>query len=539
MGFSKEKTTSVTLKSAFSQVLNRYVLNPFIDLPVFIFLIILMRLHTYNEPIECDITQFATYAHEMLHGRRLNSDLWPAAACGSYLTYAFGELIAGYGRSCIFFLNILAAILSLFGVYRTGKFLSGRKTTGLMAALLWIALCGDLGLEANQPSLEVFANAALIWLFYLWLKEPLRELDLRNSLLIGSLGTFVSFYKHHFVITAAMLTLAHLLLARRSERKTAFLQAMIVGATGFLGWGLTFLYYFLTGRFRIFFNTLFAYTYHIYSDNLGSKSILSNLISGLSPGKILPDPALFLLPLFIISLVGAAFNARKENRPWVLFSIWVLSTYATIALPGQFFAHYYQLWFPVLALGTAWSLEWIWGRFGRELSLILGMALVVSLGVHETGYYRLNPLECSELKFGDWYIYQEPVSKMINQLLLPEETYYEWDAVPLFYLSSGRRLSVGNIFGTTLFFPGMDEVTRRVIEDLDSKKPEMVVFESTIWRPQDLAVLGKHPVSLYISAHYVPFFAWGPHNRFVFLMRKGGALEKRIAERKAKKEPIL
>lgn len=42
----------------------------------FCVLIALARLHTYDEPFERDILTYAVFAHEMLAGRELYSDLW-------------------------------------------------------------------------------------------------------------------------------------------------------------------------------------------------------------------------------------------------------------------------------------------------------------------------------------------------------------------------------------------------------------------------------------------------------------------------------
>ena len=84
-------------------------------------LIFFLRLHTYDEPLERDITIYAVIAHEMLDGKALYSDLWDHKPPAIYVTYAAAELIAGYGRDSIFLMNVAAALATLFACYFAGS----------------------------------------------------------------------------------------------------------------------------------------------------------------------------------------------------------------------------------------------------------------------------------------------------------------------------------------------------------------------------------------------------------------------------------
>ena len=64
------------------------------------------RLHTYDEPLERDITTYAVIGREALSGRWLYSDLWDNKSPLVFATYAAGELVAGYGPSAIFTLGV-------------------------------------------------------------------------------------------------------------------------------------------------------------------------------------------------------------------------------------------------------------------------------------------------------------------------------------------------------------------------------------------------------------------------------------------------
>jgi hypothetical protein len=504
-------------------------------LPVFAVVIILMRFHTYDEPIQCDITLYSSYAHELLNGRCLYSDLWEQKPPAVFLTWAFGEWLTGYGKGCIFFLNVLASIVTLLGIYRAGTLLSGQKNTGLFAAFLWVIISGDLGLEANQPNMEVFINAVIIWMFNLWLLETYKKWNLGLTLAIGSLAALVSLYKQYFIVMAFFLALAHLVSAKKkTESQTAFLQIGVIGAVVCFWWAVTLLYFTVTGRFTIFYKTVVGFClYYANSANYQySTSMFVNLIRGLSPENVLPANASFLLPLFILSLTGLGVNLGKRQRPWFLFLALIPSVYIVIALPGKFWPHYYQIWFPVLSVGAAWSLEWIYQKKSFVFASVLGVLSVGIVGAHEWKWYPLTPLQCSEVKYGDYYAYQDAGSKVINLLLLPTETFYEWDAYPMFYASAGRGLSVGNLSGVTLFTSPMSpELIQKVISDLEVRKPELVIMDrETAWS-FDVRAVVRHPVTLYLSSHYIPFLSCGPNNRFSFCALKGGALEQRLQQR--------
>jgi len=99
-------------------------------------LIFLLRLHTYNEPLERDITTYGVIAHEMLNGKALYSEMWDHKPPGIHITYAAAELIAGYGRNSIFLMNVTAALATLVAVYLAGSAAGAGQFGGLTAATL-------------------------------------------------------------------------------------------------------------------------------------------------------------------------------------------------------------------------------------------------------------------------------------------------------------------------------------------------------------------------------------------------------------------
>src|SRR5437868_5255463 len=106
-------------------------------------LIFCLRLHTYNEPLERDITTYGVIAHEMLNGKTLYTQMWDHKPPGIHITYAAAELIAGYGRNSIFLMNLAAALATLIAVYLAGSAAGAGQFGSLTAAALWALISGD------------------------------------------------------------------------------------------------------------------------------------------------------------------------------------------------------------------------------------------------------------------------------------------------------------------------------------------------------------------------------------------------------------
>src|ERR1700726_3048771 len=124
-------------------------------------IILCSRLHTYDEPLERDITIYAVIAHEMWAGRALYSDLWDHKPPAIYVSFAAAELVAGYGRRSIFLANVLATLGTMIACYAAGSAGGAGRMGGLVAATLWAFVSGDIAFEGNQPNTEVFLNAFL------------------------------------------------------------------------------------------------------------------------------------------------------------------------------------------------------------------------------------------------------------------------------------------------------------------------------------------------------------------------------------------
>jgi len=227
---------------------------------IFCSIIAIMRLHTYDEPVERDIGNHAVIGHEILHGRNLYSDLWDSKPPAIFVTYAIADALVGYGPGSVYFIGVAAAIITLFGVYWAGS-AHGGIPGGLCAAAFWTFICSDLWLWANQPNTEVGMNACLVWAFALIVRANTKKLQIWRWLVIGVLFAIATLYKPVAITFAAFLSFFYLLVNIRSssDRKTAFFQICLVAAAGAAVWGAVFAYFAVTDRFSVFYDTIFKY----------------------------------------------------------------------------------------------------------------------------------------------------------------------------------------------------------------------------------------------------------------------------------------
>src|SRR5207245_2260024 len=127
-------------------------------------LMVLQRVHTYAEPFERDIATYAVIAREMRQGRPLYSDLWDNQPPLLYVIFAAAQAVAGEGPASIFLMGVACAVVTALALFAAGAFGTSTRI-GLWTAAFWAIVCADLPLQANQPNIEAFLNAAVALAF--------------------------------------------------------------------------------------------------------------------------------------------------------------------------------------------------------------------------------------------------------------------------------------------------------------------------------------------------------------------------------------
>ena len=506
-GKMDQTVSALSLEKAITQ---RFALLFLLGLSCFI---LFARFHTYDEPVEHDITAAAVIANEVRAGRSYYSDLWEIKPPGWFAGHYIAQSLFGYGPGSLYGLNVTLAVITLLGVYVAASSAAKSRIAGLWAALFWTLISGDLMLQANQSNTEAFMNPPLIWAFALLLRARKKERGsyIPRSLAIGGLLALATFCKPQSVFYAVFLSVAHVMYPPdpgASGRKQALKEVLIIAGVGVAGWLAFFTYFARTGRFQIVYTTMFVYPKYY------SGSVLNNLLMSLGSAAY-PWVLHFTAPLVFLSLVGAlvAWLKRSAVRPWALLISYALATQLTIGIAGKFYSHYYQLWLPLFAVSAGWSVVLL-GHIIKEsyaawMPHAFAVIALVFMLQAEIWVFALDPETISVRAYGGLYG---------------------------FYFITKRRPAPGVFFLTPLTGgPLAQELTTRVVKDLERQPPDLVIIlrdaigYETIG--PDSAKLGpNHPVRKWIAQNYCQVLPNGPVF-FTLCARPGSALESRPSYR--------
>jgi len=485
-------------------------------------IIFLQRLHTFQEPLECDTALFSVLAQEWRMGRPLYSDLWDNKPPGIILTYAAAQAVAGSGPRAILFLETLASVLTLLGIYYAAFWMTGDRHAGLWAAAFWTLVNAAPYLEADQPAAEVFVNACWVW-GVAWAFRAWQEKEVSRDLWIaGSFLAAAGFYKHHIALVNGIIVLSFMGARITSiKRWRSFIGPALLPllAPTALLWTAIFSYFTATCRGPILWDTLVTYS-RFYAANTPFTSGFNREIFYV------------LAPLTLLAVVGFFLAFKSKNRRWILMLGYAAAAWAGIILPGRFYAHYYQLLLPPLAMaaGAATSLIGRDRKLSRTswASFAWPGAIAATLLMIELPFYRLNATEWSQLKYGEVYVTVKTMGEEIGQNLLPGETFYEVGYEPGLYYYSRRRPPTGILMADHWETgPLQKPFTERILQDLQERKPELLIT-TTFW----LSAKGhaQLPLMQWCLDHYRPFPRHSHHGPFLLFARKGGLLEARLRE---------
>lgn len=497
----------------------------------------LVRLVTYDEPLERDITAFAVIGRELIEGRALYSDVWDHKPPAGVVTHALAVATLGYGRATIYALNVVTAVAILLGVYAAGR-TNGGRPAGLWAAAFWTVVSGDLYIQGNQPNVELFINAFATWAFVLLVHQPWPLAgQARRTLGAGALLAIASLYKTVAVAPAIALAVAGLAWppgGPRAPRRAALSAVVLMGATGVTAWGCVFLYFTLTGRLQDFTDAVFAYNRFYAGD------IAHNLSRLLTLDRALYSPIQSATPLACFAVIGLVVGVRSgERRHWFLLGAWAVGTAVAVALPGRFFPHYFQLWLPVVAVAGGWAsaeLARSAQRFAPSFGPALAGATLVLLLLFQAPFYEFTPEDWSKAKYGtDLFVRERAMASYLSTLLKDHETFYEFGAEPGLYFETGRRPVSGIFYAYPLLAgPLKDRLSARLVHDLEQAPPDLFIVPHWALLSAD----GRHPVFDWLKARY-RMAPYDPNTRPFFLFyRRGSAIESRQLAEPAALDPI-
>ncbi len=473
-----------------------------------IFVIAAQRWHSYSEPLERDIATYAVMGHEMNRGRHLYSDLWDNKPPGIHVTNWLMEKIVPYGPSEVYALGVLAAVLTLAGVYAAGSLFG--SAAGLWAALFWTAFCSDALLQANQPNVEVFINVFLTAGFFFTLSAGMRMDRLVGA---GVCFALASFYKPQAVLPGVLLLLALLFFQKGKERwKERVKLSLGLLFPSVLLWSGVFLCFKWTGQWDDFYGAVVLFNRYYVGD------VAANLMEGLRGEWLFPRCTWFLAPLLLVIASAVFLTYRTYTKFWLLLAAFSAGIFLLIAMPAHFFNHYYQLWLPMTAVAGGWSIV-LWNeKFKNKIGHISGAICLFLLVLYEAPNYSLNMEQLSLKKYDASFVITYRLADRIRGLLKPQETFFYLGDDTTFYFALPARPPSGMVYALPAFYgPLAPTLQSRLLRDLARTQPDLLMLDNL-----QFPDYYRHFLNRYVVWKLMP-----DNRQFVFLIRRGSELEKR------------
>lgn len=476
------------------------------------------RATTMDEAVDRDVAAYAVLAEGLLRGQPLYSELWDHKPPAVHLTYSAAIALFGMTPVALWAMSTVAAIVTLLGCYRAAERFGGARA-GLFAAGVWVLVSGDLLLEANQPNVEVFMNAFLVWAFVLVLQPPERG-SARRYAVAGALFFLASFYKPVVAAVAVAIVLASTLVATggrvaRWRSFGPFGYAAIAGGVVTLGWALVLGYFWAVGRLAPFYEAVVSYN-RDYAGSIGA-----NVMASLMPTVDALRPLLPYVPLVLAigaTLVASLFR-RTKLQPWqaVPLLAYLAGSWIAVALPGRLYPHYFQLLLPAVAIGAAALLASVPERHTFLWASLLGCVLFGPLAART--YQAFIPVsEIPIAKYGRYgydCLETQRMSDWINGNFGAGAVVYHWGPDPGVYFYAQRPSPVGMVYNMPLT-DGTERAVRysnRVLEQLRDRSPDLVVA-----RRLDMLKI-DNVIEEWLVSHYTSIDGPSGVDRFVFMVR--------------------
>jgi hypothetical protein len=462
---------------------------------------------------------YAVIADEVMNGGLLYEgaliDQKPPAL---YATYGVAEFLVGYGRQQIFLLGVVAALATMMGLYLTGEKI--RSGLGVWAAGLWAVVCSHLQLEANQPNTEAFINA---WVVFGML--PFWGGNCRRGAVIfsGICFALASLYKHVVVAIPAFFLLGNVLLPAHGEtRKKAIGDMIVVAAVGALAWAAMFGYFALTGRIRSALDCLVFY--NMYSLGNSEHSIISMFSH---PGLLFPPAMYGLAMLVVVALIATIFLWKAGmKRLAALLTALAIGTQFAVALPGHYWPHYYQLWYPWLILGSIafFSLCFIKDRASGLFARWIPAAVVILAAAVQLPSFLKPAHQWSSLKYGDIFVSTDQLARKLKAMLRPGETFWQLGAQPQLYFDTKQR-NPASLEDYMIFSgPIADVMSRKTLTHLQTFPPDLVIVETGVLR----RIADDHPIVRWLKNGYQISSGRSKYGILELWVKRGSDLERRL-----------
>jgi hypothetical protein len=284
----------------------------------------------------------------------------------------------------------------------------------------------------------------------------------------------------------------------------------------------------ITGRFQVFIDTILTHAM-VYAGNP-----TGNVASAVSHSKLLQSGQRFqvIIPMVFLASAGVLWNlVRTRSRNWLMVSLYAIGAFLSIALPGKFYRHYFQIGIPPLVVASAWS-AMICYRKGAQWKTLTSQFCVIAVLLftiaHQVPYYTSRPEVLLKNEYAELYLVTQKLGRRLTSILKDEETFFQWGAESGLYFFSRRRppasingwSHLSRTFGVSF--------TQKTLGALKESPPDLVLIANYFDR-----IRPDHPIMNWIHNYYMPvdLLSTEESKYYTALARRGSDLESRLTRK--------
>lgn len=460
-----------------------------------ILFVLMVRFKLLSVPFERDEGGFAYIAYQMLEGKSLYLDLYEIKPPLLYMIYAFFISVFGHSIEGVHFGLLLFDVAYIIILFAFAKYFFD-KTIALVAAFAFAILSLSpnlLGFAAHATHFAILPGLIGLFLLVKAIDHKKRSFFLLAGLACG-MAFLVKQQAIHFMLFAGFYVIFEFFRQKPIDWKEWFISEALLVIGSVTPYLLVVLYMLTRGHFDDFwFYTVTWPTEFATSSQTGANYEIFKM----QINQVIPDQEW----MWYLGLAGAIsmFLVKIENKWRVFTLLFTLFMAFGLATGFHFYAHYFVVFIPALALLN--------GMFVRNTGALINNILKVKWGIAiplivfvfawtqiirvDSSYffqpdedkilrnaYGTNPFPESKI-IGD---YLEKISNVDDEIIIacsePQIGFY------------AKRPSVsGQAFCYPLVDNGayMKQLQDEFINDIETKKPRFSIYTwmGTSWLNRD------------------------------------------------------
>jgi hypothetical protein len=417
--------------------------------------------------VDWDESLYAVMAENWLHGALPYDAVWDQHSIG--LPALFALILSVFPKSIIALrLSACVAVaVTATSLYFTTRLFDRRALVAAVVVTLYLGWTSRLwGLAANT---EIYLNALIAPAMY-WVMRDMATAGRGRGAMGRACAAALLFglalqIKHVVIAETALFIGAFGLSQFQRTGAVPWRLLAAVGGCIILPTAVVIAYFYVHGLANEYIRAVFD----------------SNLVYAIdrpSLSKVLDGFPRSLTLIVAAAITGLAMVVRRPSRAGILLSAWAIAAGVDVALPGQFWPHYFLLMAAPAALLAGFVIARIHLRWTAVAAA--GVAAATLLLINPLGIVH-DAMKVREITDADA---PRAIAERIGRSLGPDDSIFVVNYQPVIYLLSDADVPTRHVFPADwsrrfLAVSGLDPV--RELDAVFAKQPNFVVFIEPDW----------------------------------------------------------